>query len=663
MEVRVSSPRHTFPFTAIVGQSTLKTALLLNAVDPRVGGVLIRGQKGTAKSTAVRALADLLPGIDVVSDCRFGCDPLDPRAWCDECRHRSESGETSTDSRRPRLVDLPISATEDRLVGTLDLEHALQYGERRFEPGLLADANRGILYVDEVNLLDDHLVDTLLDVAASGVNVVEREGVRMQHPSRFVLVGTMNPEEGELRPQLLDRFGLCVDVEGIADPAQRVEVIRRRRAFEDDSVVFTELWATSEDDLATRIAAAHDLAPGVELSDATTWFIARVCAKMAVDGHRADLTMARAAAAVAALDGRMLVTEADVRTVAPLVLAHRVRRTPFGTDQSAQPRLTDALGAAHDECAETERQQERTSETATDGESPATTGSPLTPVTAPEGAETDLAALNDELAITLDRVRRTFAGKRHDSLSSDRSGRYVRSEIPQGSDTSDVALDATLRAAAPFQNERQGDMAIQLEKSDVRTKVRHRRMGASILFCVDSSGSMGASNRIDAAKAAVLGLLVDAYQRRDRVGLVTFGGPSAQVVLSPTSSVELAQLKLRTLATGGATPLADGIMKSLDVLETESRRSADAFLWLVLVTDGRGNVGLGDGLGSEDALAAAAKIRDVAVHTLVIDTTPMGRTGSASRELARAAGGEYVRLQSVDGNTLSLLVRQRLRTS
>lgn len=660
----MSVRRHTFPFTAIVGQPALKTALLLNAIDPRVGGVLIRGQKGTAKSTAVRALARLLPHIDVVDGCAYGCDPDDERTWCPECAERAADGPLPRATRRPELVDLPVSATEDRLVGTLDLEHALRHGERRFEPGLLAGANRGILYVDEVNLLDDHLVDTLLDVAASGVNVVEREGVRFQHPARFILVGTMNPEEGELRPQLLDRFGLCADVCGIADPEARLEIIRRRRFFEDDGAAFAEAWAKSEAELAGRLARAHARVADVITSDEVLRLIATVCARMAVDGHRADLTMARAAAALAALEDRPAVAPADVAAVAPLVLAHRMRRAPFGEEVDLAVRLDEAFAATRAPAAEASGEPSAAPDAApaTDASSSdvavslrVSAGSVETPA--------DPAALGGDLSAALDRVRRSFSGKRHETVSADRSGRYVRSEVPHGAGTPDIALDATMRAAAPFQRERDGELAIKLEKDDLRAKVRHRRVGASILFCVDASGSMGAANRIDAAKSAVLGLLVDAYQRRDRVGLVTFGGSTAQLALPLTSSVELAQLKLRSLSTGGATPLADGIIRSLQVLQAEERRSADAFLWLVLVTDGRGNVGIGDGLGSQDALSAAARVRDTRVRTLVIDTTPAGRAGTAARELARAAGGEYVRLQAMDGGSLGIVVRQRLRSA
>jgi magnesium chelatase subunit D len=651
----VSLERHTFPFSAIVGQEVLKTALLINAVDPRVGGVLIRGQKGTAKSTAVRALADILPEISVVEGCAYGCDPNDPRALCAACAARDSLPAVR---RRPRLVDLPVSATEDRLVGTLDLEHALKSGERRYEPGLLAEANRGILYVDEVNLLDDHLVDALLDAAASGVNVVEREGVRHTHPARFLLVGTMNPEEGELRPQLLDRFGLCVDIEGIDDPAERVEVMRRRRSFEDDPTGFSRRFSADGKALVRRIEKAQRLLADVELDDDLLFLIASVCSSIGVDGHRADLVMARAAAAYALLEGRREVTPAHIRAVAPMVLAHRMRRTPFDEESYSQDRLESALsasGAGADDGIQDGAPAPREGDG--DGEA-AMLGMRLSvDQTGSSAAPEDVPS---RLSLEIDRVRRSYGGKRQETTSNDRSGRYVRAEPLRPGAQPDIAFDATIRAAAPYQALRESDMAIAVEPSDLRNKVRKRRVGASIVFCVDASGSMGASNRMEAAKSAVLDLLVDAYQRRDRVGLVAFRGDSAEVVLAPTASVELAQLKLRSLPTGGATPLAHGLVSALQLLETESRRNDDVIPWLVLVTDGRGNVGINGGLGSEDAITAAARIRDARINTIVIDTTGVPGGGSAARDIARTAGGEYVRLAALDAPTLTETVRERV---
>ena len=336
-----------FPFTALVGQEEMKKALILNAVNPRIGGVLIRGEKGTAKSTAVRSLASLLPEIKVVADCPFGCDPDDVAVMCADCRRRREAGEElPVATRKMRVVDLPVSATEDRVVGTLDIERAIKKGEKRFEPGVLAEANRGILYVDEVNLLDDHVVDVLLDAAAMGVNTVEREGVSFSHPASFILVGTMNPEEGELRPQLLDRFGLCVNVTGVADPALRAEIVKRRLAFEEDPAGFAAAWEAEQEKLRQKIVEARALLPRVTVAEEILLLIARTAVAMGVDGHRADLVMMKAAKAHAALAGRTEVIPEDIQATANFALLHRMRRKPFEEVAVDQEKLAGILKGA-----------------------------------------------------------------------------------------------------------------------------------------------------------------------------------------------------------------------------------------------------------------------------------------------------------------------------
>jgi magnesium chelatase subunit I len=321
---------YTYPFSAIVGQEQMKLALILNAIQPAIGGVLIRGEKGTAKSTAVRALAAVLPEITVVSDCPFSCPPDQPTLMCDTCRTRLEQGEMlPVTRRRMRVVDLPINASEDRVVGTLDLEHALREGQRRFEPGVLAEANRGILYVDEVNLLDDYVVDVLLDAAAMGVNIVEREGISFAHPARFMLVGTMNPEEGELRPQLTDRFGLCVDIASIHDVRQRVEIVERRERFEFAPQSFLAEYAAAEQQLCTRIVEAARVLSSITISRQVAELIALINIELDIDGHRGDIVMRRAAQTYAAYLGEPEVTAEHVYTIAPMALAHRLKRLPL----------------------------------------------------------------------------------------------------------------------------------------------------------------------------------------------------------------------------------------------------------------------------------------------------------------------------------------------
>ena len=336
-----------YPFTAIVGQERMRRALVLNAVAPRIGGVLIRGERGTAKSTAARALAALLPNVPVVSNCRFGCDPESPSTWCTECRERfaASGGEALPVSTRPTpFINLPVSATEDRVVGTLDIEKAIQKGERHFEPGVLAAANRGLLYIDEVNLLDDHVVDVLLDSAAMGMNIVEREGISFSHPARFILVGTMNPEEGDLRPQLLDRFALSVEIRGISDARQRVMIMERNLAFEADPESFRQQWLPKEEELSHQIVMARKLVEHVTHTRRDLLSIADLTASLNVDGHRSDLVILKAARAQAAFEGRQAITDRDIALAAELALPHRIKRGPFQqseiTMEDLQERIT-----------------------------------------------------------------------------------------------------------------------------------------------------------------------------------------------------------------------------------------------------------------------------------------------------------------------------------
>jgi Mg-chelatase subunit ChlI len=350
----VDKGRLVFPFTAIVNQERMKRALILNAINFRIGGVLIRGERGTAKSTAARGLAALLPDIRVVADGAFNCDPDQPATWCTNCHDRVQRGEAlPAMTRQVPFVELPVGATEDRVVGTLDIERAIQKGERRFEPGVLAAANRGILYVDEVNLLDDHIVDVLLDAAAMGVNTVEREGISFQHPARFILVGTMNPEEGDLRPQLLDRFALCVDVGGVHNAQARMAIMERNLAFEQDGETFYEEWAPQEATLAQRIEEARRLLPEVRYTRADMATIAEMMAHLGVDGHRGDLVILKTAVAHAAWEKRTRLTDRDIMLAAELALPHRLKRRPFDEVQTSIDELDKMIASARDRAKDT----------------------------------------------------------------------------------------------------------------------------------------------------------------------------------------------------------------------------------------------------------------------------------------------------------------------
>jgi magnesium chelatase subunit D len=615
-----------YPFSALVGQEPLKTALLLNAVYPAIGGVLVRGEKGTAKSTAARALRALLPPLLIVEGCPFRCDPGAPWPECPHCGPFAER--RAADAPVP-FIDLPLGATEDRVLGTLDFERALREGRRAFQPGLLAAAHRGILYIDEVNLLPDHLVDVLLDAAALGVNAVQREGVSASHPARFLLVGTMNREEGDLRPQLLDRFGLMVEVVGPRDPAERAEVVRRRLAFEADPAAFTARWEGEQEALRRRIAAARERLPRVTLDDGLLAVISRLCCEFEVDGLRADIVMHKAARALAALDGRTEATTDDVRRAAELVLPHRQRRRPFEQPHLDRERVDEALAKAQ--------------------APPETTGGEqVFEPSAPQPVRRIEVAPPAGVSPSMPR------GRRNPTPTRER-GHYVRA-VPDEKPT-DLALDATLRAAVLRGGQVDGRPVI--EPCDLHRKERAGKTGTLILFVVDASGSMAARRRMELVKGAVLGLLQSAYEQRDEVGFIAFRGPQAEVLLPPTGSVELAERALRVLPTGGRTPLAHALLTADEVL---SRARADVPALLVLLSDGKANVALPETMGDpwQQALAAVQELARKRVPALVLDADAgFVRVGRAA-ELAEALGAECLPLDGLSAETLILKVRQHV---
>jgi len=671
--------RPLYPFTALVGQERMKRALILNAINPRIGGLLIRGQKGTGKSTAVRALANLLPEIEVVADCPFSCSPDNPEMMCDTCRARLEQGQELPRRRRKmRVVELPINASEDRLVGSFDLEQAIAEGVRRFEPGLLAEANRGFLYVDEVNLLDDHLVDLLLDAAAMGINVVEREGISYSHPARFILVGTMNPEEGELRPQLLDRFGLCVEIAGLSGVEERIEVITRRAAYERDPVGFVAEWQEREEALAAQIVAAGRRLPQVRVSPADLRAVAELCLQMEVQGHRADITIVETAITNAALEGREYLLPSDLQLAAELALPHRMKRLPL-----------EGTGLDRERVAQILEQSTSSAPAGPTGKndplvSPPSPPCPETPQTS-EPPQTILrGGSSDELyriglrsgdavfrpgaifrprrlETPADRRLRRLPGRRSRTRTRRRQGRYITSRLPEASGLTDPAFDATLRAAAPFQRCREHNgRAIVLRRWDLRQKVRMRRARNVILFVVDASWSMAAEARMEATKGAILSLLMDAYQRRDRVGLVVFQKETAYLLLPPTNSVELARRRLERIPTGGKTPLSRGLLLGYQVLEQVHRQNPEAMPLLVLVTDGQGNVSMTERSPMEEACQVAAQIGKRGIRTVVIDTEHEQFNRGLARRIAEAARGEYYHLAEVQAQSLVRTVRRHL---
>ncbi|WWW23944.1 magnesium chelatase subunit D family protein [Nocardia vulneris] len=644
-----------FPFSAVVGQERLQLALILCAVHPGIGGVLVRGEKGTAKSTVVRALAQLLPPV------------------VDE-----------TGARPARLVELPVGATEDRVVGSLDLERVLRDGEQAFRPGLLAAAHHGVLYVDEVNLLHDHLVDVLLDAAAMGRVHIERDGVSHSHPARFVLVGTMNPEEGELRPQLLDRFGLTVDVAASRNVDVRMAVVRRRLDYEADPAGFAASYAAADRAVAERILGARDRVAGVLLDDTELRRIAALCAAFDVDGMRADLVVARTATAHAAWRGADAVTEEDVRVAAELALPHRRRRDPFDEPGISEEQLDDAMRDAADEVAREDAEQSVTEDgkssagdefesgdtrpesgdesgtesTASDettgpdpdddpdsppdgpgGGRPAREGRTGAPVSAAAPPRFEVPGIGEGAP-----GRRSRAESRH--------GRVVR---PSSDTGTGLHLLGTVFAAAPHQHARgRGDGPLKLVAEDLRGAYREGREGNLVVFVVDASGSMAARDRLSAVTGAVVTLLRDAYQRRDKVAVITVRGTDAELVLPPTSSVDIAVRRLSGMRTGGKTPLAAGLLKAREIVQRERVRDPRRRPMLVLLTDGRATGGVDP---VPRARTAAALLAQDGVTSIVVDCERgMIRLGLAA-ELARELRGGYLRLAELTGDSVADIVR------
>jgi magnesium chelatase subunit D len=603
----VSAP--AFPFSAIVGHDQLRLALILCAVRPEIGGVLIRGEKGTAKSTAVRALAAILAEVDAGS----------------------------------RLVELPIGATEDRVVGSLDLQKVLRDGEHAFSPGLLARAHGGVLYVDEVNLLHDHLVDIMLDAAAMGRVHIERDGISHSHESRFVLIGTMNPEEGELRPQLLDRFGLTVDVHASRDVAVRSEVIRQRLAYEADPAGFAAEHAGQDSELAARIAAARARVAGVALPDTELNRIAALCAAFDVDGMRADLVVARTAVAHAAWRGAAAVASEDIRVAAELALPHRRRRDPFDDPGLDPAQLDEALAA-------TEGGAEPEPDPDPPGGGQASDGS--SEPSAPQGNSTSKprpaappAATFRTRALTVPGVGEGTPGRR--SRARNRSGAVISATDAPGQGHG-LHLFGTVLSAA-------GNRRLRPEPEDVRRAIRVGREGNLVIFVVDASGSMAARDRMSAVSGAALSLLRDAYQRRDKVAVITFRQDGARVLLPPTTSAHIASRRLTRFDTGGTTPLAQGLLAARDIVVRERVRDRTRRPLVVVLTDGRATGGP-DPLGRSRS-AARRLVAEGAAAVVVDCETSYVRLGLAA-DLAEHLEAPMLQLEQLRADYLAQAVRR-----
>jgi len=606
-----------FPFTSIVGQEEMKLALLLNAVNPKTGGVLLRGEKGTAKSTLVRALSALL-------DVPF--------------------------------VNLPLNATEDRLAGSIDLEMTMTIGERSVRKGLLAGAHGGFLYVDEVNLLDEHITDILLDCSASGVVHLQREGVSEVYNSEFVLAGSMNPEEGELRPQFLDRFGLSVQVTASASAMERVLLMESRERFDADPQSFIATAQERQTELKNRIQAARTLSVCVD--DSIINYIAETVLNANAAGHRADIVIAEAAKAHAALNGRDKVLCEDVDAVAEFALAHR-RRQMEAQNPETQNAPKENKPQQDKDNQETQDSSQRTENNSHESEGSSQQQS--------EGSGMETVFSVGELfgikkiETAKDRKNRKGSGRRSRTRTDAKQGRYVRATENRGS--GDIAIDATLRTAAAnqFMRTPPAGFAIAIEHSDIREKQRERRIGNFILFIVDSSGSMGARARMAAAKGAVVSLLLDTYQKRDKVGMIAFRGEGSEVLLQPTSSVELAERKLRELPTGGKTPLSAAIEDGRRLTGRYLRHNPDSRPVVIIMTDGRANVPYADSANprkESQELAANWAREQKDVKFIVIDTEKKGLADFAlSGELASALGAKLLEIKDLKADSLLNAVR------
>ncbi|MBN2235232.1 MAG: magnesium chelatase subunit D family protein [Opitutales bacterium] len=634
----------------------MKLALLLNAISPEVGGVLIRGEKGTAKSTAARGLSELLPSV------------------------RTNTG----DLVQAPFVDLPLGATEDRLIGSIDLEKAVLEGKPTLQFGVLAKAHQGILYVDEVNLLNDHLVDSILDVAESGTNRIEREGLSASHPSQFILIGTMNPEEGDLRPQFLDRFGLSVEITGEQDVKKRKQLLVARESFDGNPKGFRLRYEAGTQQLRDKIGAARVRLPEVSVPKHLLVFISEICTSNHVAGHRADLVIQKAARAFAAWMGRTEVEAKDITTIAPMALLHRMRNSETPPEIPPPPSQSESEDSPTDEEQDknTETQNPssisgQTTSTQDKGDNPDDSrqenkkpGSNPPPMPPPSSDQSDeVQQAGDPFRVMRFqqndlRNLRSGSGRRNRTRSATRQGRYIKSSFRIRNN--DLALDATLRAAAPYQQVRRSrhgnHMAVYIDTPDHRGKVREKRIGSFLLFAVDASGSMGAQKRMSETKSAILSLLLDAYQKRDRVAMISFRGKESQIVLPPTNSIDLAAKLLQQMPVGGRTPLPAALVETGALLRQALHKEPTLMPMVLLLTDGRANAGIGNkGKPLDEALFLSSKLKDEFPQTrfVVVDTEPQGliRLGLAQR-IAIALGAEYFMTSDLKAEQLIALTKR-----